>query len=154
MKAVAFSSVFALVGLGFLGCASAQGQTSSPAAAVAPQEGTVSAWEGVFSEAQAARGQATYESRCAACHGADLMATSEAPNLTGPGFTFGWQKKTVANRFETIKASMPPTGPRLADEMYVDIVAYIMKFNGYPTGERELPTDVAELSKIVIAPAP
>ncbi len=42
-----------------------------------------SVWDGIYTEAQATRGQTEYASHCAACHGANLSGTGEAPSLSG-----------------------------------------------------------------------
>ena len=40
--------------------------------------------------------------------------------------------------------------PRLDDRMYVDIVAYILSFNGVPAGAETMPADMAKLEAITI----
>src|SRR6188474_1341140 len=57
-------------------------QVGAQAAAQAPR--TVQ--DGVYSDAQASRGQALYAQRCAGCHGPALAGAS-APALTGALFT-------------------------------------------------------------------
>src|SRR5438309_1355805 len=66
------------------------------------------------------------------CHGSDLHATDpEIPDLTDDGFKTGWVGKTVANRFRNIRTAMTAGAPgSLDDQTYVDIVAYILQFNG------------------------
>src|SRR5437868_6557004 len=65
--------------------------------------------EGVFTDEQAKNGESAYQARCASCHGADLHSTdSEAPDLTDASFKTGWGGKTLAERFETIRGTMPP----------------------------------------------
>src|SRR5512138_3480076 len=81
---------------------------------------------GVFTEEQAKKGEAAYQRVCASCHGTDLHSTEpEAPDLTEGAFKFGWQGKTIADRFEIIRNTMPP-GRRASidDQTYLDIVAY------------------------------
>ena len=154
MRGVTVFSFLTLVGSGFWGCMP-QGQAAGPApVATGAQQTPPSIWEGVFSEAQARRGEEAYRSRCAGCHGANLVAKGYAVNLTGPGFTFGWQRKTIANRFLIIRATMPPGRLTLSDQVYVDIVAYVLEFNGYPAGEQELEPNIDRLARIVIEPAP
>ena len=47
---------------------------------------------------------------------------------------------------------MPQGAPAsLSPQAYVDIVAYMLKVNDYPTGDVELPTAEAELEAIIIA---
>src|ERR1700686_4780282 len=46
---------------------------------------------GVFTVAQAKRGDAAYQASCSGCHGTDLRATdAEAVDLTGPAFRARW----------------------------------------------------------------
>jgi mono/diheme cytochrome c family protein len=107
---------------------------------------------GVFSAEQAKNGELSFQSRCAACHGTDLIATNpEAPDLTDEAFKFGWIGKTVANRFTNIRISMPQGSPgSLDDQTYLDIVTYILSFNGMPAGSKKLVPDLAALEEIVI----
>jgi mono/diheme cytochrome c family protein len=111
---------------------------------------------GAFTEASALRGEALYMERCANCHGQNLVSVvAEAPTLTAPGFRFTWVGKTMGERFERIRATMPFGNPGiLSDQEYLDIIAYILKFNGYPTGDQELAPDVATLARIRIMPLP
>ena len=111
-------------------------------------------WKGVFTEMQAQRGESAYQSSCAACHGRTLQATNpDAPNLTGPSFGISWNGKPVADLFTLIRTSMPLSAPgSLKDPEYLDIVAYILKFNGYPAGDRELGPDDQVLKQIVMEP--
>ena len=111
-------------------------------------------WSGVFTDMQARRGEAAYQGNCAACHGRNLQATNpDAPNLTAPSFGLSWHRKTVADLFELMRTSMPlGAGGSLSDPEYLDILAYILKFNGYPAGNRELSPDVQTLKQIVIEP--
>jgi mono/diheme cytochrome c family protein len=108
---------------------------------------------GVFTEEQAKKGEAAYQRVCASCHGADLHSTEpEAPDLTEGAFKFGWQGKTIADRFEIIRNTMPP-GRRgtLDDQAYLDIVAYILRFNNIPAGNQTLQPNIDMLKQIVIS---
>jgi len=108
---------------------------------------------GVFTEEQAKKGEAAYQRVCASCHGTDLHSTeAEAPDLTDGAFKFGWTGKTLAERFETIRNTMPP-GRRgsLDDQAYLDIVAYILRFNDIPAGKQALQPDINMLKQIVIS---
>jgi mono/diheme cytochrome c family protein len=114
--------------------------------------GTRSTASGVFTAAQATNGERAFQAKCASCHGADLHSTDpEAPDLTEGAFRFGWQGKTIANRFEQIRSTMPyGNSGSLDDQTYIDIVAYILAFNGIPPGNQKLEPDVPALEKIVI----
>jgi mono/diheme cytochrome c family protein len=108
---------------------------------------------GVFTAEQAKNGERAYQAQCAACHGADLHSSdAEAPDLTDGAFKYGWQGKTIADRFEQIRSTMPLGKARsLDDQTYIDIVAYILQFNGLPSGNQKLVPDVPILGQIVIA---
>jgi mono/diheme cytochrome c family protein len=118
----------------------------------AQQAGERTALSGVFTAEQAKNGERIFQSRCAACHGSDLHATDpEVPDLTDDGFKYGWVGKTVANRFRNIRTAMPAGAPgSLDDQTYIDIVAYILQFNGMPAGNQKLMPDLDSLEKIVI----
>ena len=46
---------------------------------------------------------------------------------------------------------MPPNKARsLDDQTYVDIVAYLLQFNGLPAGNQKLAPDIRTLEQIVI----
>jgi mono/diheme cytochrome c family protein len=114
--------------------------------------GTRSTASGVFTAAQAKNGEQAFQAKCASCHGPDLHSSDpEAPDLTEGAFRFGWQGKTLANRFEQIRSTMPYGNSRsLDDQTYVDIVAYILSFNGIPAGNQMLAPDVPALEKIIV----
>jgi len=118
----------------------------------AQQTGKKSTVIGVFTAEQAKNGELAFQARCATCHGADLHSTDpEAPDLTEGAFKFGWQGKTIANRFEEIRSTMPFGNARsLDDQTYIDIVAYILQFNGIPSGNQKLEPDIPALEQIVI----
>jgi len=113
-----------------------------------------SIWSGVFTAAQARRGEDAYQASCSGCHGGDLHATdAEAVDLTGPPFLAKWTGKTLAERFERIRDTMPlGNGNSLGDKAYIDIVAFILQFNQFPAGNRELEPEAAK--SIVVTQKP
>jgi S-disulfanyl-L-cysteine oxidoreductase SoxD len=124
---------------------------------VAPAEAEPGAiWRGIFTPEQARRGEIAYQGNCAGCHGSNLVAKDpEAPPLTAQAFNFGWHRKTIAERFARIRATMPNgAAGKLSDQEYLDIVVYILSFNGYPPGSQELKLDPDLLKEIVIEPGP
>lgn len=118
-------------------------------AADAQNASAPSIWGGVFTAAQAKRGDDAYQASCSGCHGSNLLATDpEAVNLTGPAFTAKWSGKTLGERFETIRSTMPPGNSNsLGDKTYMDILAFILQFNEFPPGDQEL---VPETAKTVV----
>src|SRR5262245_47402866 len=59
-----------------------------------------SPWEGVYSDAQARRGEAIYAERCATCHAPDLSGMDQAPELAGAEFLTAWDAQTLNDLFE------------------------------------------------------
>jgi mono/diheme cytochrome c family protein len=104
---------------------------------------------GVFTAAQAKRGDDAYQASCSGCHGSDLRATdAEAVDLTGPALRAKWNGKTLGERFERIRDTMPlGNGNSLGDKSYMDILAFILQFNGFPAGSQEL---VPETAKVIV----
>jgi quinoprotein glucose dehydrogenase len=99
-------------------------------------------WDGVFTEAQAARGRGFFIENCAMCHGADLRG-GEAKALLDKQFWTDWQETTVDYLFGQIRRNMPfsedgSLAGTLGEATYVDIVAHILQSNGFPAGQREL----------------
>jgi len=108
-----------------------------------------SIWSGVFTAAQAKRGDDAYQASCSGCHGSDLRATdAEAVDLTGPAFRAKWNGKTLEERFETMRDTMPlGNANSLGDKTYMDILAFILQSNDFPAGSQEL---VAETAKAIV----
>ena len=91
---------------------------------------------------------------CASCHGTDLHSSTEAeaPRSPRAQSEFGWQGKTIAERFEIIRKTMPPQkGGSFDDQTYLDIVTYILRFNNVPSGNQTLQPDINVLKQIVIS---
>lgn len=98
-----------------------------------------SVWEGIYSPEQAARGEVQYNQRCAACHGGGLNGTGEAPGLTGGEFVSHYDQLTVADLFERVRTTMPQNDPgTLSRDEYADVVAFLLKSNGFPEGKAAL----------------
>ena len=110
-----------------------------------------------YTEAQATRGQAVYLQECAACHGRDLLAVTEfgAPPLAGDEFLHKWQGKTIGALFELTRATMPLDSPaRLSRRQYADVLAYVLKTNGFRSGDSELTDDVGALQSMIVGNPP
>jgi cytochrome c len=122
-------------------------------ACAAHAQDTRSTAQGVFTEAQAKRGAAAYNANCASCHGADLRSTDkEVTNLSGGPFKSGWVGKTIGERFEVVRETMPQREERsLADDVYLDIITFILWSNKVPAGSQELKPDLPALKQIKIA---
>ena len=110
-----------------------------------------SIWDGVFSDAQAKRGEEAYQTHCSECHGGDLMGDGFAPAISGADFQGNWNDLSVGDFFERIRISMPPSGPTsVTPEQKADIVAHIFNQNKYPVGTTELAPKTEVLKTIKI----
>ena len=106
-------------------------------------------WGGVYTEAQAKRGDAHYAEKCASCHAPDLSGIDQAPALTGSDFTTNWNDLSVNDLFERIRISMPADKPGTLERQQVaDVLAFILQKNNLPAGQTELPADADALKGI------
>ena len=116
--------------------------------------GIAYAQSGLSTAEQARRGETAYNKNCATCHGSELRpGDREVTPLTDKAFKAGWVGKTVAEKFKATRNTMPPERNSLGDQVYLDIIAYILQFNKVPAGGQELKPDLSVLQQIVI-PAP
>jgi S-disulfanyl-L-cysteine oxidoreductase SoxD len=128
-------AVVVLVGSASLGVRAGQAKTAK---------------DGVYTEAQASRGEGLYGQQCAACHSGDLSG-SGAPALAGTEFLGSWDKMPVAELVEKIATSMPSSSPgSLSRDQATDLVAFILKSNKFPAGSDDLTSDDATLKTINI----
>ncbi|MCY4056371.1 MAG: cytochrome c [Gammaproteobacteria bacterium] len=113
---------------------------------------TRSVRDGVYTEAQAARGKTVYLEQCVECHKKDLRGDQQmTPSLVGIAFTFRWKDKKLYDYFVGMRNTMPQGAPgSLSEETYADLVAFLLSEMGYAAGKDELSTDPEVLSEIVI----
>jgi cytochrome c len=106
--------------------------------------------DGVFTLAQAAAGQDLYPSTCPRCHGRDMYGDGfETPALIGSDFQRRWAGRTLADLFEFVSTNMPKNNPgRFDDQTYLDLIAFILRMNGYDVGRKELVPDLEALAEI------
>ncbi len=116
-----------------------------PSDAQASQEERTTVWDGVYTAEQSARGKLVYDGNCGACHLPDMSGSDEARPLAGERFMQDWREDTLHTLFVRIRNLMPFDEPAtLTEEAYLDSVAYILEFNGFPAGDRELTTNGLE----------
>jgi mono/diheme cytochrome c family protein len=112
-----------------------------------------SVWQGVYTKAQAARGQTLYLSSCSSCHGVQLQGDTDAPDLAGSAFLKRWTNQSVGVLFTFTESQMPVGRPRgLGAQGYADVIAHMLAANGFPDGPQELSGSAAVLDKIMIDP--
>jgi mono/diheme cytochrome c family protein len=112
----------------------------------AAQEGTSgskSSRDGVYSSAQADRGEKIYKARCGACHMSDQFS----------GFVFiqSWSGQTADALYENLRTTMPKDNPGvLKPQEYADVIAYLFKINRLPAGDADLKGTKAALKQVII----
>jgi mono/diheme cytochrome c family protein len=90
--------------------------------------------QATFTAEQATRGQRTFTTICATCHGRN--------EFTGPIFALTWKEEPVGNLYEFVSTNMPQDQPgSLTPEEYAAVIAYVLQLNGLTPGQRELPAD-------------
>jgi mono/diheme cytochrome c family protein len=127
-----------------------------PAAALPPPPRIQTVWSGVYSEAQAFRGEKVADTQCQGCHGAGLAGGDSGPKLVGDDFLAAWTGQSVSRLFDYIHDRMPSNAPgTLKEEDVASVTAYILKVNGMPSGRQELPTREAmgQISILAAKPA-
>ena len=93
----------------------------------------------VYSNRQAERGRAIYETRCAACHGDKLEGASAGSPLTGPDFLSNWSARPLLELVDKIHKTMPFEAPgSLSRQESTDLAAHILKAGDYPAGQADL----------------
>jgi mono/diheme cytochrome c family protein len=106
--------------------------------------------EGVYSDAQATRGQTLYSQRCAGCHGPELQG-AQAPPLSGDAFVRKFRTEPLSALFIKIRYTMPPNAAaaaQLTPEQAADLVAHVLKTNRFPAGRTDLAAADATNSRI------
>ena len=119
--------------------------------ALVVDDGVRTTWDGVYSEAQAARGRTLYNRECASCHAASMTGGEMAPPLAGGEFLSNWNGLTAAELLDRMRGTMPLNKPKsLSRQTNADILAYMFSVNGFPAGSTELPIDAEVLKQIRI----
>jgi len=103
--------------------------------------------DGVYTDAQAARGAAIYKEKCASCHAATLGG-SLAPPLAGDAFAANWGGPLSAI-VDKIQATMPANAMGTVTRAQAsDVVAFMLQTSKFPAGRAELSSDEAVLKTI------
>lgn len=109
-------------------------EPSPPPQSPSPPPPPPAAAEGIFTDAQASRGRSTFDQQCADCH-----TNSE---FRGGAFQRNWGRRTVYSFYRTVRSTMPDDNPGGLDEqVYLDVVSYILRMNGHAPGPSELAAD-------------
>jgi S-disulfanyl-L-cysteine oxidoreductase SoxD len=107
-------------------------------------------WDGIFTVAQAERGRQP-AARCQGCHGPQLAGTDRAPALKGDAFLANWENGSVNRLFVKVRDTMPPGNTdSIAPDTKLDILTFLLRENGFPTGTTELTTNADALDSLQI----
>jgi hypothetical protein len=91
-------------------------------------------WDGVYTPEQASRGSSQFNANCASCHDGDFNGPDQ--------FLVDWGEDYLVSLFELISTSMPASDPgSLTESAYVDLVAFLLALNDFPSGDQELVRD-------------
>lgn len=97
------------------------------------QERTVD--ERVYTDAQAKRGLALYDKRCASCHDGGTMG----PELWGSDFISKWRNQDADALYKAINETMPQDAPgSLSEVETLSVIAYLLQQSGFPSGSKEM----------------
>lgn len=129
--------------------AAAAALACATAAAAAPS----ALQDGIYTEEQAARGQALYDEQCASCHGPIRAIVPEMAALLGDHtFRNTWRGRPLGELFGFIRETMPQDAPEtLTPAQTADLVAYILSGNRLAAGETPLPDDPEQLPHVLFA---
>jgi len=113
-----------------------------------------STMDGVYTDAQAQRGMEQYLQHCSICHSASLQGNNESPPLVGR-FMPDWADAPLSDLYDYINSAMPLDRPgSLSTAAYTDIVAYLLKVNGFPSGQTELDSNTLQSIRFDISRPP
>jgi cytochrome c len=90
-----------------------------------------------------------YYQQCLACHGEMMNGQDQAPPLVGPQFSSIWNGESLwalVQRIDTMPPNMPGS---LSRQDNVDVLTYILWYNGLPLGDGELGTEQKDLAEIL-----
>ena len=124
---------------------------------------------GFYTAEQAHRGEGYFAGACALCHAVEPVA--KGPGATaggvppGPGVRMGSgfillplsgipplvPRRSVADLYLKSRTAMPMEYPdALSEQTYLDIVAYLLRQNGYPPGNQELTADLESMRAMTL----
>jgi S-disulfanyl-L-cysteine oxidoreductase SoxD len=118
----------------------------------APRQSTSrTVWDSVYSVSQATRGESTYAKTCARCHGPSLTGGDESPPLAGGAFLGSWNGLPLSDLQTRIKTTMPTDSVGIYDRQIItDVMAFLLKANGFPAGQGDLASDLGALKEITV----
>jgi hypothetical protein len=111
---------------------------------------TRSVWSGVYSAAQASRGEYAYsDDECGSCHN-EVGGASGDPELVGSHFMADWDGQSALELARHIHSSTMGNPGDIGIAEATDLIAFILRENEIPAGSSDLPTDQHALARIRI----
>lgn len=97
--------------------------------------------DGVYTEAQAEKGEALYAQHCLLCHDKKYFR----PVLQR------FEGQPIGIMYTVMSASMPESNPGfLSEQEYVDILAYILSLSRYEPGDTDLGYEDGALNELMV----
>src|SRR5262245_29682701 len=117
-------------------------------AALTAQTPAKTVWDGAYTDAQAERARGTFSADCSRCH---TLTTEGARPLVGTQFWQANTQKTVGELLKFVSTNMPNgvNAGSLSPSAYNDLVALILKSNGFPAGTFEVAPDAVANIQII-----
>lgn len=107
----------------------------------APPARPLTTTSGVYTAAQAAKGEQVYMTHCVSCHPPGTYAAQ--------AFRDKWNGATLSKLVEFVTDTMPKNEPgSLDDQAYIQVISYILRINGAPPGKTPLAAGSDQLKKI------
>jgi cytochrome c len=109
--------------------------------------------DGVYTAAQANRGEKVFKQSCASCHALEakgkVSGDAPGPDLAGEFFLTREAGNSVWTITKVIKDTMPNDfSMEMTEPIALDVTAYILKVNKFPDGKAELTADTAKIAII------
>jgi mono/diheme cytochrome c family protein len=96
----------------------------------------------IYSKEQATRGEVLYTKRCVACHDPAVTlppGKERGPELVGEAFITAWENRKLEELLTTTLLTMPNDASyQLSEQETADVIAHLLKANGYPEGPADL----------------
>ena len=106
-------------------------------------EKMISIKDGVYSNEQAKRGLKVYKKSCLKCH--------HPKQFAGPAYMESWAGARIYDLLEVVRRTMPTENPgSLKRDQYVAIIAFLLKINSFPPGEKMMSSKSDDLKQIRI----
>ena len=155
MKSPLRFAIGSAVLLSIVACAPPTVASGTPAATPAPvadppsapsgaaNAAPVSIYAGVYTAAQADRGDAVQQRNCRACH--------TPGDWSGGRILSAWSGRSALELIEFLQSSMPMDSPgSLSQQEYTDVVAYMLELNAIPAGDVELGPDEDQTRQVLL----